>query len=41
MCVVAGHIIAGRALAGTGDWETLPQLSEVQRHLTEAAVGAR
>ena len=38
VCAVAGHIIAARALAGTGDWETLPQLREVQRHLTEAAV---
>jgi hypothetical protein len=41
VCAVAGHIIAARALAGTGDWETLPQLSDVQRHLTEAAVGKR
>jgi len=41
VCGVAGHIIAARALAGTGDWETLPQLRDVQRHLTEAAVGKR
>ena len=41
VCTVAGHIIAARALAGTGDWETLPRLSEVPRHLTEAAVGAQ
>jgi sugar/nucleoside kinase (ribokinase family) len=31
-CARAGHVIAGWALRGTGDWETLPRLDEV-RHL--------
>jgi 2-dehydro-3-deoxygluconokinase len=29
-CAHAGHVIAARALAGTGDWETLPRLAEVE-----------
>ena len=39
-CVRAGHIIAAHALQGTGDWETLPHLRDVQSHLTEACLGA-
>jgi 2-dehydro-3-deoxygluconokinase len=31
-CAHAAHVIAGCALRGTGDWETLPRLDEV-RHL--------
>ncbi len=31
-CVRAAHVIAGWALRGTGDWETLPRLADV-RHL--------
>jgi sugar/nucleoside kinase (ribokinase family) len=40
VCARSGHIIAACALAGTGDWETLPELGEVQGLLTEAAVVA-
>jgi sugar/nucleoside kinase (ribokinase family) len=29
-CAHAGHVIAGWALRGTGDWETLPRLEEVR-----------
>jgi 2-dehydro-3-deoxygluconokinase len=29
-CARAGHVIAGWALRGTGDWETLPRLDEVR-----------
>jgi sugar/nucleoside kinase (ribokinase family) len=36
LCAQGGHIIAARALAGTGDWETLPHLRDVQEQLTEA-----
>jgi 2-dehydro-3-deoxygluconokinase len=32
-CARAGHVIAARALAGTGDWETLPRLAEVSELL--------
>ena len=39
-CATAGHIIAGHALAGTGDWETLPHLCDVRQLFTEAMVGA-
>jgi 2-dehydro-3-deoxygluconokinase len=28
-CVRAANLLAGRALSGTGDWETLPHLAEV------------
>ncbi|MEP6690211.1 MAG: sugar kinase, partial [Gemmatimonadaceae bacterium] len=35
-CVHAGHIIAAHALAGTGDWETLPRLAEVRDMLARA-----
>lgn len=41
VCVRAGHIVAACAVAGTGDWETLPQLCDVQDFLTEAAVRAQ
>jgi 2-dehydro-3-deoxygluconokinase len=29
-CARAGHVIAGYALRGSGDWETLPRLDEVR-----------
>ena len=29
VCVRRGHLIAARALQGTGDWETLPRLSDI------------
>ena len=32
-CARAGHVIAATALAGTGDWETLPHLEEVASEL--------
>ncbi len=32
-CAQAGNLIAGAALRGTGDWETLPYLEEVQSDL--------
>jgi 2-dehydro-3-deoxygluconokinase len=32
-CARAGHVIAGWALRGTGDWETLPRLDEVRELL--------
>jgi 2-dehydro-3-deoxygluconokinase len=35
-CARAGHVIAARALAGTGDWETLPHLADVSELLTPA-----
>jgi 2-dehydro-3-deoxygluconokinase len=31
--VRAGHVLAARALAGTGDWETGPRLAEVEHEL--------
>jgi len=34
-CVRAANLLAGRALLGTGDWETLPRLGEVQAQLAE------
>lgn len=40
VCVLSGHIIAACVLTGTGDWETLPQLQDVQGLLTQAAVVA-
>ena len=30
-CARVGNAVAARALRGTGDWETLPQLAELQR----------
>jgi 2-dehydro-3-deoxygluconokinase len=36
-CVRAGHVIAAGALAGTGDWETLPRLDEVRAELLAGA----
>jgi 2-dehydro-3-deoxygluconokinase len=35
-CVRAGHAIAAAALLGTGDWETLPRLADVQADLAQA-----
>ena len=32
-CVAAANLIAGHALAGTGDWETLPRLDDVRNEL--------
>jgi 2-dehydro-3-deoxygluconokinase len=32
-CASAGNVIAACALAGTGDWETLPLLADVQSDL--------
>ncbi|NUS47334.1 MAG: sugar kinase [Gemmatimonadaceae bacterium] len=32
-CVHAGHVVAAYALRGTGDWETLPHLADVQQQL--------
>jgi 2-dehydro-3-deoxygluconokinase len=32
-CVRAGHLIAARALRGTGDWETFPYLEEIEEVL--------
>jgi 2-dehydro-3-deoxygluconokinase len=32
-CVAAGNVIAAAALAGTGDWETLPRLGDVRNAL--------
>lgn len=39
-CVRAGHAVAVRALAGTGDWETLPRLDEVRGELEAARSGS-
>ena len=33
-CARAGNVIAAGALAGTGDWETLPRLEDVRVALT-------
>lgn len=38
-CVRAGNTIAARALRGTGDWETLPHLAEIQKDLTPRDLG--
>lgn len=38
VCARAGHVIAAYAITGTGDWETLPRLRDVQDALAEAAV---
>ncbi len=32
-CARAGNVIAAGALAGTGDWETLPRLEDVRADL--------
>jgi 2-dehydro-3-deoxygluconokinase len=34
-CAGAGNVIAACALAGTGDWETLPRLDEVRAELAQ------
>jgi 2-dehydro-3-deoxygluconokinase len=36
-CVRAANLLAAKALAGTGDWETLPQLEDVRRQLAALA----
>ena len=36
-CVRAANLLAGRALLGTGDWETLPLLGEVEAELEALA----
>jgi 2-dehydro-3-deoxygluconokinase len=38
-CAHAGHVLAGCALAGTGDWETLPSLAEVSELFAPAREG--
>jgi 2-dehydro-3-deoxygluconokinase len=35
-CARTGHVIAACALAGTGDWETLPRLADVREQLGPA-----
>jgi 2-dehydro-3-deoxygluconokinase len=35
-CAYVGNVIAGAALAGTGDWETLPRLDDVRAELTRS-----
>jgi 2-dehydro-3-deoxygluconokinase len=37
-CAAAGNVIAATALAGTGDWETLPRLVEVEADLRPRSV---
>jgi 2-dehydro-3-deoxygluconokinase len=38
-CAWMGNLIAASALCGTGDWETLPQLSEIEQELASLAHG--
>ena len=38
-CARAGNVIAAGALAGTGDWETLPRLEDVRDDLAPARDG--
>ena len=33
VAVRCGHVVASRALAGTGDWETFPRLEEIESEL--------
>jgi 2-dehydro-3-deoxygluconokinase len=40
-CAAAGNVIAAGALAGTGDWETLPRLKDVRAELVTSAESAR
>ncbi len=40
-CAQAGNLVAGYALAGTGDWETLPRLPEILRALQPIGGGGR
>lgn len=35
-CAHVGNVLAGRALAGSGDWESLPRLEDVLPELTSA-----
>jgi 2-dehydro-3-deoxygluconokinase len=37
VCAGVGNLIAAAALAGTGDWETLPHLADVQEQLRKLA----
>jgi sugar/nucleoside kinase (ribokinase family) len=38
-CAHAGNVIAARALAATGDWETLPRIDDVRAELQAARTG--
>jgi len=38
-CARAGNTIAARALRGTGDWETLPYLAEIEQNLIPRDLG--
>lgn len=38
-CVRTGNTIAARALRGTGDWETLPYLADIEDELSERTTG--
>lgn len=38
-CAHAGNVIAAGALAGTGDWETLPRLGDVRDRLVRGRAG--
>ena len=38
-CAHAGNVLAARALAGTGDWETLPRLAEIEAELVPYVPG--
>lgn len=38
-CVRAGNTIAARALRGTGDWETLPYLADIEDELSDRTTG--
>jgi 2-dehydro-3-deoxygluconokinase len=38
-CARAGNTIAARALRGTGDWETLPYLAEIEQDLVPPGLG--
>ncbi|MFN8573900.1 MAG: sugar kinase [Gemmatimonadaceae bacterium] len=39
VCAHAGHVIAAHAIQGTGDWETLPRLADVQVDLATVLAG--
>jgi len=40
-CALAGHVVAAHALRGTGDWETLPRLRDVEGDLAAALPAVR
>jgi 2-dehydro-3-deoxygluconokinase len=40
-CAASGNVVAAAALAGTGDWETLPHLADVADRLRAATEGGR